>query len=135
MSNDCIQFLIKVLQYSPHERISCITALADPYFNELRNQTTKLPNYRKLFSKQYHQNSTGGNLNHHNNANYQLFNNQPDIRDLPQLFDFDDRELSVDPLLNHILIPEFALDSLKLSSGDLQSFRPLTSEELKVTLD
>ena len=39
MSPDCIQFLIKVLQYSPIDRISCIEGLIDPYFDELRNET------------------------------------------------------------------------------------------------
>ncbi|ODV65532.1 ser/thr protein kinase [Hyphopichia burtonii NRRL Y-1933] len=135
MSNDCIQFLIKILQYSPIDRISCIEALSDEYFDELRNSNTKLPNYRKLFSQQYYSSDS----NHSNNANYQLYSNQPDIRNLPELFDFDDRELSVMPQLNSKLIPAFAMNHLKWSRfndiNDINSFIPLNLDELKVTLD
>ena len=87
--------LIKVLQYSPIDRISCIEGLIDPYFDELRNENTKLPNYRKIFLQQFHSNNSSG---FGNAANYQLYNSQPDLRDLPELFDFDDRELSVAPV-------------------------------------
>lgn len=138
MPNDCIQFLIRILQYSPVDRISCIEGLIDPFFDELRNESTKLPNYRKLFSQQYYNSSHNSNNhhNHQNNANYQLYSSQPDIRDLPRLFDFDDRELSVEPHLNYKLIPNFALNQLKLRNGnDLNNFIPLTKEELKVTLE
>lgn len=139
MSNDCIQFLIRVLQYSPADRISCFEALIDPYFDELRNEASKLPNYRKLFSQQYYQNSSvnAAAHAHQSNANYQLYSNQPDVKDLPELFDFDDRELSVEPNLNYKLVPNFALNRLNLKSGShtLDGFVPLTAEELKVTLD
>lgn len=135
MSNDCIQFLIKVLEYSPTERVSCIQALADPYFDELRQETTKLPNYRKLFSQQFYNGASSHNPNQ-SNANYQLYSTQPDSRELPELFDFDDRELSVDTSLNRVLIPEFALGRLKMTRGTtLDDFVPMTSEEFKVTLE
>ena len=137
MSNDCIQFLTKVLQYSPVDRVSCIEALVDPYFDELRNPQTKLPNYRKLFSQQYHSSASVSSHSHQNNANYQLYSSQPDIKDLPELFDFDDRELSVNPLLNRQLIPEFAYGRLRLLSGahTLDGFTPMTEEQLAVTLE
>ncbi|KAI5954066.1 gsk3 [Candida margitis] len=141
MAPDCIQFLIKVLQYSPLERISCIEAMVDPYFDELRNESTKLPNYRKLFSQQFHHStagSLGGPTSHSNAAQYQLYDSQPDMKDLPELFDFDDRELSVAPQLNSHLIPAWAWSHLQLKSGpinNLQEFVPMTKEELKVTLE
>ncbi|ABN66558.2 ser/thr protein kinase [Scheffersomyces stipitis CBS 6054] len=136
MSNDCIQFLIKVLQYSPVDRISCVEALVDPYFDELRNPQTKLPNYRKIFSQQFHLNSSSS---HHsiNNANYQIYSSQPDFRELPELFDFNDRELSSSPDLNFKLVPPFAYDRLNLKQqiSSLDQFVPWTAEELKVTLE
>lgn len=152
MASDCIQFLSKVLQYSPIERISCIEALCDPYFDELRNSETKLPNYRKLFSHQQSHNynsysstgmngsSSSGSNNgngYSSNANYQLYESQPDSRPLPELFDFDDRELSVAPALNHKLVPSFAFDRLKLRSGKqtLTEFVPMTELELEVSLE
>lgn len=134
MTFDCINFLSRTLQYSPIDRVSCIEALADPYFDELRDEATKLPNYRKLFSKQFHQSSSAV-LGHSNNANYQLYHNQPDVRDLPELFDFDDRELSVEPGLNRHLIPEFALSRLNSKYGSLDKFVPMSEEELRVKLD
>lgn len=141
MAPDCIQFLIKVLQYSPLERISCIEAMVDPYFDELRNESTKLPNYRKLFSQQFHHStagSLGGPTSHSNAAQYQLYDSQPDMKDLPELFDFDDRELSVAPQLNSALIPSWAWNHLNLKQGpinNLNEFVPMTKEELKVTLE
>lgn len=141
MAPDCIQFLIKVLQYSPLERISCIEAMVDPYFDELRNESTKLPNYRKLFSQQFHHStagSLGGPTSHSNAAQYQLYDSQPDMKDLPELFDFDDRELSVAPNLDSALIPSWAWNHLNLKQGpinNLNEFAPMTKEELKVTLE
>ncbi|CAK7893656.1 hypothetical protein CAAN1_01S13652 [[Candida] anglica] len=140
MSSDCIQFLSRVLQYSPVDRVSCIEALCDPYFDELRSEETKLPNYRKLFSQQQNQSYNHNNSSNSyssNAANYQLYESQPDSRELPELFDFDDREFSVNTDLNHHLVPDFALGRINLRSGkkSLDGFIPLTAEELKVTLD
>ncbi|KAK6465349.1 ser/thr protein kinase [Scheffersomyces coipomensis] len=144
MSLDCIQFLILILQYSPIERISCIEALINPYFDELRNPQIKLPNYRKIFSQQFHHhnsitnNSTSTAAVSSNNAQYQIYSNQPDLRDLPPLFDFNDRELSVAPQLNYKLIPSWInINQLELSQNitSFDQFVPLTTEELKVTLD
>ncbi|GBL48076.1 glycogen synthase kinase 3 [Candidozyma auris] len=133
-SADCVQFIMKILEYSPIDRISCIEALADPYFDELREESTKLPNYRKLFSQQIYSNST--HYPHQNNATYQLYSNQPDVRELPELFDFDDRELSVEPSLNSVLVPKHALNRLRITRGNsLDSFVPMTPEEMEVTLE
>jgi glycogen synthase kinase 3 beta len=131
MSQDTINFLILTLQYSPVDRVDCLTALVDPYFDELRNPQTKLPNYRKIFSQQFH------NSSHSNNANYQIYANQPDLKELPQLFDFDDRELSVNTTLNSRLVPPHAWKDLKLKQhiSDLNNFVPMSREEMRVTLD
>lgn len=131
MSQDTINFLVLALQYSPVDRFSCVEALIDPYFDELRDQLTKLPNYRKIFSQQFN------NASHSNNASYQIYANQPDLKDLPVLFDFDDRELSIDTLLNDQLVPTWAHDQLNLKHqiASLDEFVPMKKEEMMVTLD
>lgn len=134
ISDSCIAFILKVLEYLPTERVLCIDAMADPFFDELRLELVKLPNYRKMFSQQFYLNTL--HHPHQNNANYQLYLLQPDVRDIPELFDFDDRELLVKPLLNRTLVPPFALHRLKMSRGaSLEAFVPLSEEELKVTLE
>ncbi|CAI5756433.1 unnamed protein product [Candida verbasci] len=92
-----IQFINKVLQYSPKDRLSCMDGLIDDYFDELRNQNTKFPNYRKLFNQEFH------------NINSTTTNNT-ETRDLPELFDFDQAELSTISNESQInkLIPEWA---------------------------
>ncbi|RCK54572.1 Protein kinase gsk3 [Candida viswanathii] len=138
-SSESIEFLAKILVYSPIQRISAIDALVDPYFDELRSQDTKLPNYRKIFLQQFHHSSNNGTTaNFTNAANYQLYNSQPDSRDLPELFDFDDRELSISPQLNGLLVPHWAMSHLKLQHqriNNLNEFVPMTNEEMKVKLD
>lgn len=124
---ECIAFLQRMLQYLPIDRVLCIEALVDPYFDELRNPNTKLPNYRKIFSQQFHLNL----------ANYQIYAQQPDLKELPKLFDFDDRELLVMPQVNQNLVPEWAMDQLTLTQlvAALDQFVPLTKEQMAVTLD
>lgn len=43
-----IDLLSRLLRYTPTERIKCIDALAHPFFDELRDQSTRLPNGRSL---------------------------------------------------------------------------------------
>ena len=133
MPNDCLQFLAKTLQYSPLERISCIEGLSDPYFDELRDPEVRLPNYRKLFSQQYHQNS--GSFFNSSTRKHPRHDNEPDYYEMPELFDFDDRELSVNPNLNHLLIPAHAVDRLKLKNSNLDNFVPMTAEEMEVNIE
>lgn len=135
ITSDTISFLIKVLQYSPIDRISCVEALVDGYFDELRNEELKLPNYRKIFSQQFHSSSSASS--HSNNANHQIYANQPDLKPIPELFDFDDRELSVAPDLNQRLIPHFAFGRLRLSQSisNLLDFVPMNEELMQVTLE
>lgn len=126
-SPDTLSFLLRMLQYSPIERVLCIEAMVDPYFDELRNPNTKLPNYRKIFAQQSHLSL----------ALYQTYASQPDLKELPQLFDFDDRELLVLPQVNLRLVPEWAFDQLLLARAVrlLDDFVPWTKDQLAVTLD
>lgn len=134
MPTNCISFLAKILEFSPIQRISCMEAMADPYFDELRQENTQLPNYRKLFSQQFYNSSS--QYPSQSSASYQLYASQPDSRELPELFDFDDRELSMAPELNYTLIPEFARNRLKFTRGTcLEDFVPLSEKELRVTLE
>lgn len=127
-SLDTIHFLSKVFQYSPIDRLNCFDSLCHPYFDELKLIETKLPNYRKIFSQQF---------SHSNNANYQIYNNQPDLKDLPILFDFDDQELSINHSRNSDLVPDFAFDQLKLKKkiNNWDEFVPMNKEDMLVTLD
>ena len=59
--NHAIDLIAKLLEYTPTERLSAIEAMVHPFFNELREPNTKLPDSR-----------------HQTNQ----------LRDLPDLFDF-----------------------------------------------
>ncbi|XP_060530664.1 protein kinase shaggy-like isoform X2 [Cylas formicarius] len=69
---EAIELVSRLLEYTPSSRISPLQACAHPFFNELREPNTRLPN---------------GN-------------------ELPPLFNFTEHELSIQPGLNNILIPE-----------------------------
>eukprot|EP00347_Sterkiella_histriomuscorum_P014901 403359081 len=43
-----LSLMIQLLQYDPRERLSAINALSHPFFNELRDYQTRLPNGEKL---------------------------------------------------------------------------------------
>jgi len=44
MPADAVDLVAKLLQYSPEKRTSAIAAMTHPFFDELRNPNTKLPN-------------------------------------------------------------------------------------------
>ncbi|ODQ64965.1 glycogen synthase kinase-like protein-3 beta [Nadsonia fulvescens var. elongata DSM 6958] len=109
-SPDAIDLIAKLLEYSPISRLSAIEAMAHPFFDELRDPLARLPDSR--------------------NAN----NGAP--QDLPPLFNFSAHELSINPALNSILVPEHAKQWLYDSQGiDLNNFVPLTKEQMQVSLD
>ncbi|KAI8081861.1 kinase-like domain-containing protein [Gilbertella persicaria] len=43
-----VDFLSELLQYTPDTRLSCMDAMAHPYFDELRKPTTKMLNNKEL---------------------------------------------------------------------------------------
>jgi glycogen synthase kinase 3 beta len=47
-SPEAVDLLTKMIVYVPSERITAIEALAHPFFDELRDSRTRLPNGRKL---------------------------------------------------------------------------------------
>lgn len=107
-SPDAIDLISKLLEYTPTQRLSAVEAMCHPFFDELRDPNTKLPDSRNV---------TGP------------------IRDLPPLFDFTRHELSVAPQLNDRLVPPHARAALLARGIDLNNFVPMTKEEMIAKLD
>ncbi|KAH7128844.1 kinase-like domain-containing protein [Dactylonectria macrodidyma] len=76
--SNAIDLIARLLDYTPTERWSAIDAMAQPFFDELRDPNTKLPDSR---------------------------NGSGQMRDLPELFNFSEHELSIAPELNDRLVP------------------------------
>ncbi|EGV62319.1 ser/thr protein kinase [Yamadazyma tenuis ATCC 10573] len=124
MPSDCISFLSKLLQYNPTERLTCFASLLDPYFDELRSQQTKLPNFRKLFpSEQFN--------NNHQNATTNSTTTDADVREMPPLFNFNAIELSISPQDNSQLVPDWVHDQLQINCP-LSEFVPLNHEVMRI---
>ncbi|KAF8457993.1 kinase-like domain-containing protein [Terfezia claveryi] len=107
-SPDAIDLISKLLEYTPTQRLSAVEAMCHPFFDELRDPNTKLPDSRNV--------------------------NGP-IRDLPPLFDFTRHELSVAPQLNDRLVPPHARAALTARGIDVNNFVPMTKEEMIAKLD
>ncbi|KAF8472504.1 kinase-like domain-containing protein [Kalaharituber pfeilii] len=107
-SPEAIDLISKLLEYTPTQRLSAVQAMCHPFFDELRDPNTKLPDSRNV--------------------------NGP-IRDLPPLFDFSRHELSVAPELNERLVPLHARSALLARGIDLDNFVPMTKEEMMAKLD
>ncbi|RPB25299.1 Pkinase-domain-containing protein [Terfezia boudieri ATCC MYA-4762] len=107
-SPDAIDLISKLLEYTPTQRLSAVEAMCHPFFDELRDPNTKLPDSRNV--------------------------NGP-IRDLPPLFDFTRHELSVAPQLNDRLVPPHARAALAARGIDVNNFVPMTKEEMIAKLD
>lgn len=107
-SPEAIDLISKLLEYTPTQRLSAVEAMCHPFFDELRDPNTRLPDSRNV--------------------------NGP-IRDLPPLFDFTRHELSVAPHLNDRLVPPHARAALAARGIDLKYFVPMTKEEMMAKLD
>lgn len=121
-----IDLIEKLLEYTPTKRLSAIDALADPFFDELRQPGVTLPPYRDSEGR----------------------------RPLPKhLFDFtlhgmqiaslisdasltSPAELSIAPHLNHKLLPTEDLQKASASRGlDINNLQPLTKDQMMARLD
>lgn len=69
-SAEAIDLISRLLEYTPTQRLSAIEAMCHPFFDELRDPNTKLPDSR----------GGGG------------------VRDLPRLFDFSKHGMLAFPL-------------------------------------
>lgn len=103
-SPDAIDLITRLLEYSPGVRLSAIEAMAHPFFDELRDPNTKLPDSR---------------------------NPGAPARELPPLFNFTPLELSIAPELNSKLVPPHARAQLAAQGIDLDRFVPLRPEQFK----
>jgi len=59
----------------------------------------------------------------------------PNGKDLPPLFNFTREELSIRPDLNRQLVPSFSEPELASQGIDLNNFKPIPLEELRISLD
>jgi glycogen synthase kinase 3 beta len=132
---NAIDLIARLLEYTPTERLAAIDAMVHPFFDELRDPNTRLPDSRH---------GTG------------------QVRDLPPLFDFSrhgkdpvhlyflfccfplhaDRiflsvspELSIAPHLNHQLVPPHMLPVLAARGLDIDNFTPMAKQEMMAKLD
>jgi len=107
---NAIDLVSHFLRYDPKIRLDPFDALCHPFFDELRDPNTRLPDSR-------HPNSPP--------------------RDLPQLFDFTLHELSIRPDLNQQLVPPHTRPVLKAKGLDIDSpnFKPLSKDEMIARLD
>lgn len=123
-----ISLIEQLLEYTPTQRLSAIQAMVHPFFDELRDPNTRLPDSRH----------TGGAS-----------------KDMPALFDFShhgeciceaDRpgdttltlpELSIAPEMNQKLVPPHIKASLRARGLDIDSpsFKPLSKDEMLARLD
>ncbi|KAK8038137.1 CMGC/GSK protein kinase [Apiospora phragmitis] len=105
---NALDLIAKLLEYTPTERLGAIDAMVHPFFDELRDPNTKLPDSRH---------STGV------------------LKDLPALFNFTRHELSIAPSLNHKLVPTHVQASLAANGLDIDNFTPIPKSEMMAKLD
>lgn len=105
---NAIDLISRLLEYTPTERQAAIDAMVHPFFDELRDPNTKLPDSRH---------GTG------------------QLRDLPDLFNFTRHELSIAPNLNQQLIPPHMRPVLAAEGLDIDNFTPLSKQEMMAKLD
>lgn len=123
-SPEAIDLISALLEYTPTQRLSAIDAMCQPFFDELRDPSTRLPDSRH---------SSGSS------------------RDLPPLFNFSRHgmfifnpillsmlilvELSIAPHLNDKLVPSHARATLKSQGLDIDNFTPMAKDEMIARLD
>ena len=127
-SQDAIDLISLLLEYTPTQRLSAIDAMVHPFFDELRDPACRFPDSRHA----------GGQS-----------------KEMPKLFDFsrhgmtylghgDDQyeectdiltELSIAPDKNHRLVPGHARKELQSRGIDLDNFTPMTKDEMVARLD
>src|SRR6187551_3740957 len=99
---NAIDLIARLLEYTPTERLGAIDAMVHPFFDELRDPSTRLPDSR-------HQTGV--------------------LKDLPPLFDFSRHELSIAPSMNHKLVPPHMRPVLASRGLDIDNFTPSPSKK------
>ncbi|KAM0251489.1 hypothetical protein ACHAQJ_008157 [Trichoderma viride] len=105
---NAIDLISRLLEYTPTERQAAVDAMVHPFFDELRDPNTKLPDSRH---------GTG------------------QLRDLPDLFDFTHHELSIAPQLNQLLVPAHMKPILASRGLDIDNFTPMAKQDMLAKLD
>ena len=131
---NAIDLIARLLEYTPTERLGAINAMVHPFFDDLRDPETRLPDSR-----------------HQTNQ----------LKDLPPLFDFNRHgkcclprgwkpplslalltptpplrtELSIAPQLNHELVPPHMRPVLTARGLDIDNFTPMPKSEMMAKLD
>ena len=124
-SADAIDLISLLLEYTPTHRLSAVDAMVHSFFDELRDPGCRFPDSRQ---------GTG------------------QMKELPALFNFTRQgrpstmlrrrngsnhfaELSICPDKNAILVPHHARSELFSRGIDLDSFVPLSPQEMRAHLD
>ncbi|KAK4548518.1 Glycogen synthase kinase 1 [Oleoguttula mirabilis] len=105
---NAIDLISRLLEYTPTQRLSAVDAMVHPFFDELRDPSTRLPDSR-----------------HSNGA----------PKELPTLYDFSHHELSIAPQLNHQLVPAHMKPVLAAKGLDIDNLQPLTKDQMMARLD
>jgi glycogen synthase kinase 3 beta len=123
--HEAIDLISALLEYTPTQRLRAVEAMCHPFFDELRDPNTRLPDSRHP-------------------------NNPP--RELPNLFDFSHHgmkiswwmhkfranlyiELSMAPELNSRLVPAHARAELEARGLDIDNLTPVSAEDMRAHLD
>lgn len=122
---NAIDLISDLLEYTPTQRLSAVDAMIHPFFDELRDPSTRLPDSRHP-------------------------TNPP--KELPTLFDFSRHgtslfankmyrstnplsELSIAPPLNQKLVPQHVRAGLAGRGLDIDHLTPMTKDEMMARLD
>lgn len=105
---NAIDLISRLLEYTPTQRLSAIDAMVHPFFDELRDPNTRLPDSR------------------HSNG---------PPKDMPTLFDFSHHELSIAPQLNDRLVPPHMRSVLAAKGLDIDNLQPLSKDQMIARLD
>ncbi|KAH8646512.1 hypothetical protein BGZ61DRAFT_376784 [Ilyonectria robusta] len=100
---NAIDLIAQLLECTPTERQGAIDTIVYPFFDELRDPSTKLSNSRY---------------------------NTGQVRELPPLFDFTRHELSIRPSLNPRLVLPHIRPILASKGLDIDNLTPLTRQEM-----
>ncbi|KAJ3314574.1 regulator of ime2 [Boothiomyces sp. JEL0838] len=98
---ESLDFLSKVLDYTPANRPTAIEAMTHPFFDEIRQKDTRLVNGKEL----------------------------------PELFNFSEHELSIRPDLIPQLVPSHAKPWFAEKGIDLDNFKPIAIPKLATLSD
>lgn len=135
-SHEAIDLITALLEYTPTQRLSAIEAMCHPFFDDLRDPNTRLPDSR-------HPNSPPRELpklfdfSRHGMINKSSIPSLPYRNEFPPLYILLTwiSELSIAPLLNSRLVPPHARAELEARGIDIDNFTPLTKEEMIARLD